>query len=257
MTDFPILCIRGPRCRGVEGPRTAGQSWFCVPCTDKMRENLELIATSWLDVERALVSMGSVLREQAGKQKRGGKTHGLMLNETVVEARAKSAAYLRWAARDLMNAYDEAGRVLLLPEHRTVPAVARWIAEYHVDAFAAHESDHIALEAWDDLAEIRRLIMRGAYPMGLGKLSLGLPCEQHGTSEEGERIPCTGTLFTVTSRKADGYSDLVCTEDGAHRVTPADWMAGSWRRRHTREMDEGAVARLMRGLSVQHTSSST
>ena len=255
MTEFPLLCIRGEQCHR-DGPRTTGQTaWFCAACIQKMRENLELIATAWLDVERALVSMGAALREQAGRQKRGGKTHGLVLNETVVEARTKSAAYLRWAARDLMGTYDEAGRVLLLPENHTVPAVAQWIAESHLEDFTAHESDHIALEAWGDLAEIRSLIMRGAYPLGMGKLVLGIPCEWHGTSETGERTPCTGTLYTITSRKADGYSDLVCSEDRAHRVSPAEWLAGSWRRRHQRDMDQGGVDRLMRGLGLRHTSS--
>lgn len=256
MSDFPLLCLRGDDCRPGDVPRTTGQvAWFCSPCTDAMRENLDLIATAWTDIERALVSMGGALREQAGRQKRGGKTHGLVLNETVVEARTKSTALLRFMVLDIRDTCDSTGRVLLLPRVRTVPIVARWIAQSRVGDFAAHESDHIALETWDDLAEIRGLIMRGAYPLGVGKLSLGIPCEQHATTDMGERVPCPGTLYTLTSRRADGYSDLVCTEDKAHRVAPSEWLAGSWRRRHTRDMDPDGVAALLGRLGVRHTSS--
>lgn len=254
MTEYPLLCIRGDKCHE-DGPRITGQvAWLCGSCIQKMTENLQLIADSWLDLEKSLVAAGAVLREQAGKQKRGGKTHGLEINETVLQARDEAAKHLRWMVRDLMDGYDQDGRVLLIPQTQTIPAVAAWLAQSHVGYFAAHASDRIALECWGDLAEIRRLIMRGAYPLGAGKLSLGLPCEQHATSELGERVPCTGTIYTMTSRKADGYSDLQCSVDPAHRITAAEWMAGSWRRRHVRDFDVEAVDRLMRNLGVRHTS---
>ena len=254
MTEFPLLCIRGKGCSD-DSPRETGQrAWFCPSCVRKMRENLDLIADSWSDLGHALTATEVTYREQEGKQRNGGKTHGLQLSDEAVRARTKAGEHLRFMTRLLIDDYNQEGRSLQLPQHHTIPAIAKWIANTHVDHFASHESDHIALETWDDLADLRRSIMRGAYPLGNSRVLLGFACEKHATSEGGERVPCGGELYAVTSRKADGYSDLRCTEDTTHRVPTSEWLAGSWRRRHVRDLNSDAIERLLRGIGIRHSS---
>lgn len=253
MSEFPLLCIRGDECH-TDGPRpTEQRAWFCHACEDRMRANLEHIAAAWDDLEAALTSSEVIYGEQ-GKQKHGGKTHGIRLSDAAVEARAKATAVTWFMVRDLLDRYDEQGRDLPIPRDQSTPSVAAWLAKWHVPSFAAHPGDQLALEVYDDLAETRRLVTRGAYPLGVRRIELGLPCDQHATSEVGKRVPCEGSLYATVARKGSTWSDLRCTADPEHVVPTTEWMHGSWQRKRVRAMDPRAALNFARQIATRHTS---
>lgn len=250
MSEFPLLCLRGDACRR-DGPRETGQrGWFCDACEDKMRDNLTAIAAQWADLEQAVTSIESVTGEQ-GKQKRGGKTHGIRVNHDAIDVKRQAEEVVAFMVHDLMDRYDEDDRDLRLPDDRSTPTLADWVARWHLTEFTSHPSDHVALEAWDDVSEVAWQI-RNALAPRVRRIDTGLPCEEHGTSDMGERVPCPGRLRAYL--RGDATPDLVCTEDRTHRISRADWMRSSWQRRASRDLDPTGVRELLRKIGVRHTS---
>lgn len=51
-------------------------------------------------------------------------------------------------------------------------------------------------------------------------------CIEHGTSEAGERAPCTGTLYAYFGEtESVATAKLVCNADSSHYYESPDWMA--------------------------------
>ena len=245
MTEFPLLC-RSPYCRPADhgGPRRTERAWFCPVCVDRMRSQLESIAAAWPDLQDSLGASERVSSAEQGHQKNGGKSHGTALNERVSDA-MRAASLLVWAmTRILLDDYDEEGRVLPVPKVQDTPTLAAWLAKLHVGHFASHPGDNLALETLEDIRTAHRNVMAAAYPKGGRKVETGLPCDQHGTSTMGERVPCEGTMVAYVAPGMSWTPDLVCTVDPQHRLTPDVWQRPGWKRAHER-MDPAGVRALV------------
>lgn len=252
MSEYPILCLRGDAC-GPEGkpPRpTEGRGWFCPACEDRLRANLTFIAERWAPLTVAVTSVEAVTGEQ-GRQKRGGKTHGLRVSHDAIEARRRADALVSFMVHDLLDRWDEQDRTLPLPERRDTPALAKWLADWRVIDFTTHPGDELALEVWTDADDVARLVRHATTPRP-AMVHVGIPCDEHGTSEAGARVPCEGSLVAAVTDGA--LPDLRCDADPSHRVTVAEWMHASWKRTAGRTFDEGAVRDLVRRIGTRHTS---
>lgn len=252
MTDYPLLCIRGTACTSTGGRQTEQRGWFCPVCEDRLRDHLNAIAERWPALCIAVTSVEAITGVQ-GRQKRGGKAHGLRVNLDAIEAKKRAEEHLTFMARDLMDRFDEEGRELRLPDDTSPPGLAAWVAAWHLSAFTTHPGDDLALEIWDDTADIARRIGRAIAPRRV-RVDTGIACEQHGTSDTGERVPCEGRLRAVVVGAQT--PDLVCSLDPDHKVASADWMRSSWQRRASRNLDPRGVTALMRQVQVRHTSES-
>ena len=246
--QYPLLCSRGDQCRAADegGPRRAYQSWLCDPCTDKLREGLRFIADSWEDLEAALTSSEAPAGEK-GKQKHGMIAVGTNINEKVIAARTKASETVWFIMGVLRDDLDDEQRVFAPPD-LAVDRLARWVSDWHVDHLASRTADETAVEVANDVAQAKRAVRSAAYPSGVYWVEVGLGCEQHGTSDMGERVPCEGEMRALVGRDA-GVPDLVCSVDDTHTVEPAVWERMGWKRAH-RNLNPEGVANLTRRLAT-------
>jgi hypothetical protein len=118
-------------------------------------------------------------------------------------------------------------------------AMLRDIADNRIGHFTAHEDDGIREAVTEDAARIARLVHKTARPSNTRTIRLGIPCLEHGTSDLGERVVCTGQYATQLDA-GERISDLVCTQDPMHRMTPLEWQR-SQRHDPARERDMDAL----------------
>lgn len=245
--EYPLLCARGDGCRPQEkgGPRRTNHSWLCDACSDYMRADLKFIADSWADLEEALSSSEQGDGEK-GKQKHGMIAVGTNLNEKAATARRQAADLMWFIVGVLRDDYDDLGRAFTPPKGET-PQLARWIATWHVDHLSRLTAEETAIEVAGDVATAKRAVRSAAYPSGIHWVEVGLPCEDHGTSDIGERIACDGTMRALVGTGL--IPDLVCSVDETHILEPAKWEREGWRRQH-RKFNPAGVANLARKLAM-------
>ena len=235
MTEYPLLCANAAHCRPEDhgGPRQTLRAWFCPTCIDKWRAKLREMAAMWPDLEVALTrpEPSALAKDEQGRQKRGLGSTGLALNDRASDAMRDVGQYAIFLARVLLDERD------VRPPARTdPPSLLRWVADWHLDFFAAHDDEALAQGVLDDAHEYARAGRKVAYPTGARRIDTGIACVAHTTSDLGERIPCTGTLYGVAVPGTTTYAtlpDLVCTDDYTHRVEPATWRSPKWQARRT------------------------
>lgn len=251
MSDYPLLCLRGNACGPEDKPPrpTEGRGWFCPACEERMRTNLATIHDRWEALSIAVTSVEAITGEQ-GRQKHGRKTQGLRVNHDAIEARRRATELVWFMIRDLLDRWDEQNRVLPLPDDHGTDTLALWLSMWRVTDFTTHPGDELALEVWIDVDDVARRVRWATTPRP-SIIDVGIPCDEHGTSDLGERIPCEGRLTAaVTSGRS--LPDLRCSADPTHLVTVSEWMHASWKR--TRSLDPGAVRDLVRQIGRRHTS---
>lgn len=188
------------------------------------RDDLLGIADAWPDLLDRLGREGS--RASDGMPKPASRTPGLVINEYVSDVMAEVRDWTMFLVRQLLDETD------WTPEHGLdTPALLTVIARERIGHFTAHQDEGLRLAFYDDVDTFRGKVMRAAYPDGYRTLDTRLPCEEHSTSDLGERIPCEGT-YTVRPRKDGAEPDLICSHDRTHRVPPAEWSRSRWRIRH-------------------------
>ena len=244
MREFPLLCIN-PRCRPEDhgGPRRTEHAWFCPVCIDHAREALDFIADSWADLEEAIVQS----RVSVGDPVKGSRDVGLVLNEAASNARHRATADIWAFARIVFDWADDADRSIASPSDQSIPGLARWIANRHLDVFTKHAGRLTAESFIGDVREIRSAVRRAAYPSGARKVETGLRCTEHGTSDQGERVECVGEMVAWVVPQAVTLPDLVCTEDNTHRLDPSTWQRAGWKRAHV-TLHPAGVAKLTSSL---------
>lgn len=250
MTEYPLLCIN-PRCRPEDhgGPRRTERAWYCPTCTDRAATQLNDIADAWDDLEDNLTS-SEVIDGEQGKTKNAGKgATGLVVNEQAVNARRAATAHVWSFARIVFEWADSLDRPIAGPRHQTTPEVARWIAKWHVGVFAVHAGRATAEAFIEETGEVRRAVSSAAYPSGARKVKTGLPCDDHGVNDMGERVPCDGEMVAWIGPNTKRVPNLVCSTDKAHVVDPETWQSVGWKRAHARPMDRDAMARLAHALT--------
>lgn len=245
MTEYPLLCLN-PHCRPEEhgGPRRTEAAWFCPTCIGKARVHLHAIADSWADLEDALMQGCGAM----GEPVKGSRDVGLVLNEQASTARAKATADLWAYSRIVFDWADDADRSIASPIDQSVPGLARWIADRHLDVFTRHAGRTTAVAFMGDVWDIAKSVRKAAYPSGARKVETGLRCVEHATGSDGDRIPCDGTMRAWVVPQAVTLPDLVCSEDGQHRIDPATWQRTGWKRAHSGDLDPAGMARLAERL---------
>lgn len=253
MTEYPLLCIN-PRCRPEEhgGPRRTERAWFCPDCIAKARTRLHQIASKWADLEDNLTSSEVTTDRDQGKAKNGGKgATGVVVNERVVEVRARATRDLWSYARMVFDWADEQDRTIASPARQTVPGLAHWIADRHIAVFAVHAGRYTAVAFIEDVWSLSSAVHSAAYPSGARKVETGLRCVEHDTSPEGERVECVGEMVAWVRPDVSMLPDLVCTMDRQHTLNPLTWQRLGWRKAHAGGMDPDAAQRFADGIALR------
>jgi len=245
VSEFPLLCIN-PQCRPEDhgGPRRTERAWFCPACIEKASEKLHAIADAWADLEDVIVSTGGAGSEPV----KGTKDVGLVLNEKASTARAKTSADLWAYARMVLEWGDEHGRNMTGPAKSTIPALAQWLADWHLSVLTVHAGRYSAVAFMEDVWSDARAVRAAAYPTGARKVPTGLRCTEHVTGVDGDRLPCPGQMVAWVRPQASTLPDLVCEDDRTHVVDPATWQRVGWKRAHA-TLDPGAMLRLAERLA--------
>lgn len=190
----------------------------------------------------ARLPRGGTVEHHAGKRtKRAGAP--IPIDAHVSDVIGEVTEWVVFLARVLMDETD------WTPEQTDTPDLLREIAETRVGHFTEHPDEAWAPGIADDAARLAKLVRTTAYPSGRRKIPLNIACIEHGTSDLGERIPCTGKLWThlVPDERIE---DFVCDVDPMHRMTPLQWNR-SQRRDPVRDRDLDA---LLHGGRLRHTS---
>lgn len=225
MTDNPCRC-------GAPLPQGAV---LCNRCADNLREQLHKIADRWPDLEIALGATES--GGEKGRTKNGMRAVGTVINEGAVKARRACTDAVWFMVQVLRDDLDSAGREFTPPptsKNRSqddTPTLARWLADWHVSHFTHRTSDETAWEVAKDVEAAEEATF-DALKDRARKIPTGMPCEQHGTSDMGERVPCPGVMEAALT---DHMPDLVCSEDRSHRIPPDVWSRQYWKRSHITE----------------------
>ncbi len=230
------LC-QGERCRPDDhgGPRRANGWPLCEVCEQRVSENLRDIADLWPDVTEALRSP-----EVHGEKVSKSRTIGLPLNETVADARRDALNTLAYWVHVIV----EEASTLTAPsfdlEH--LPDLAHFLAK-HSRWLTRNYDQGVCISISADAHRLRRDLRRAAYPNGGRRYDPGIACVEHGTDDQGARVPCPGH-YTAWVFDGMGFQpDLTCSADSAHVLTPA-----GFRRLKRTVIDPAAAKNLMAAI---------
>jgi hypothetical protein len=224
--------------------RPAPNANLCTTCGETLRANLLKIAERWPELERALTTTG--VGGEKGNSKHGMVAVGTNVNEAAVRARRACTDVVWFALQVIRDDLDSADRDFAPPvtpwatrSQDDTPKVARWLARWHV-AHITHRTDpDTAAEISRDVADAERLTYLACETSPPRRIDTGMACEEHGTSEAGERVPCAGVMRATLT---DAMPDLVCSVDRTHTIAPDVWSRSYWKRAHI--TDEAGARRL-------------
>lgn len=258
--EYPLLCLKGADCRPVDkgGPRRTNQAWLCEVCIERLREDLTTgpmnyrsqrrerpgIADAWADLEDAM-TRSEVVDSEKGKQKHGMVSVGSGVNEQASEARGLATNLVWFVLQVARDAADGRGRAFN-PPAGDIDVLARWAADWAVDEVVRYADEHDCLDIASDARTVARAVFSAAYPSGVHWVEVGLNCEDHGTSDLGERVACEGIMRALVGKGS--LPDLVCSEDETHIIEPAQWEREGWRRKHRQQLNAVGVANLAKKL---------
>lgn len=189
---------------------------ICERCETRAWESLHWIADSWDDTADALTVPEVHDGERRGSR---GASTGIALNETAASARAETREKLRFWVHVILDQHPG----FIGPRDQDAPGLARYLAR-HIKTLTRTPDDFQAVGLLSDIADLRQLVRRAAYPSGARLFDTGMPCTEHATSDTGERIPCPGTMQTWVTNRMDTLPNLVCSEDREHILEPHTWM---------------------------------
>ena len=247
---FPALCVN-PRCRKpgpdgqpTPGRPTGGRSNICPDCEDRVRLDLDAVADTWPDLERALTSA----THNGSDPITHSPAPGIAVNQHVADVMRDTEATLAFYGRRVVT---ERGMSWPLGEP-TPPELARWLARTHLPWLAAHPDQGIAEALCDDAASMRRRVWGAAYATPTHHTRLPFRCPDTTPPDDGptradgptphdEPVEC-GALVTVTWVDGEPMRDAVC--ERGHTIPVTTWMRTKWALRHS-QVDEGAARAML------------
>jgi hypothetical protein len=218
----------------------------------KVREQLLTIADTW-PVLAVLLAAGSTPGSGGGKP-----ASRAPIDAHVADVRQELALWVRFLARVLMEEVTVERTVMppwadagvhaapWAPPSQDTGELAHHIATERLGHFLHHEDEHLRIEFMDDAERLAGLARRTAWPSGARWMRTGIDCTEHGTSELGQRVACQGEYRVFMHPGASAVGDMVCSEDGAHAITPLEWQ----RAQRRRPLNAQAAARFAQTLRL-------
>ncbi|GGN96065.1 hypothetical protein GCM10010112_86970 [Actinoplanes lobatus] len=196
------LCWRDPDTNALQPRPAAPGLLLCWPCRDRLAADLDRLPDICTDLETALMPGSGA----GGPVVSGSRERPMPINNTAAYARAEIRPVLvAWIALVIEV------RGVRPPRRADDPAVlSRWLRR-HVDWLAAYPA---AGDAADEIADVRRIAFRGAYPNPVRRVEVGA-CPFAG---------CTGTVAAIVrDRSAVLPSSALCDTDTGHEWPMTEW----------------------------------
>jgi hypothetical protein len=209
---------------------------LCTTCGEDLRDNLHKIAARWPELEKALTTPNT--GGEKGRTKHGMIAVGTNLNEAAVAARRACTDAVWFTLQVIRDDLDDMGKPFRPPRlspnrsQDDTPTLAGWIATWHIGHITHKTARESAEEIARDVAAAERRTFALTEKDRDRKIPTGMPCENHGTSDMGERVPCTGSMVAELSEQ---MPDLVCDQDASHRIPPDVWSRSYWKAKHHME----------------------
>ncbi len=233
---------------------------LCPDCAGGLRRDLYKIADRWDTLEDALrwreILPGAIGAYDDGPAQEGERktplSTGTNINESAVRARRQATDAVWFALQVVRDDFDAHGWTFNPPRlkgdrtQNQTPQLARWLASSAVDHIVKRADRESAEEIAGDVSRAEGAVYRATHPSGVHWAPVNLVCDQWGTSEEGERVPCMGSMWALVGTGV--MPDLVCDTDEAHRIDPQLWERNGWKRRLRMPLDPSGVARLAERL---------
>lgn len=238
--------------------RPAPGTNLCNTCAENTRDRLLRIADRWDALTQALTWRETPTAGQApptltpDPDAGAGNAVGIVANGQAGHAMTRAASTIRYIASVLRDEYDDRNKPFNPPttdgSMDDIPKLARWIGMWHM-AYIAHTlPDEGTVEAIvADVRDAERAVYRALHPSGIHWAPVNLGCEQHATTDLGERSPCPGAMWAKVG--GDLMPDLVCDTDPTHTIEPKTWERQGWRRRFTRPLNPTGLALLARKIA--------
>ena len=178
-------------------------------------KDLRAIARTWPHLESALARTGAP--GQGGGKPTKSASQPLVINAHVSDVMGEIASWAHFLARTLLNETID----YLPPQQPGTPALLESIA-LRVGHFLG---DHDLANTFpDDCHDNARKAHNTAHPNGARRIPTRVKCLDHGTDQLGQRVPCDGEYTVLLNPDSHGLiPDMVCNQDKAHRITPAEW----------------------------------
>jgi hypothetical protein len=219
------------------------------------RNHLLDIAGIWPELEARVARGGNPDPRDSGDQgkRKRRSVAPIPIDPAVVDVMAEVEAWVVFLAHILMDEVIIETPVLgpvratlsvsWAPVGVSTPGLLRQVAE-RVGHFTEHEDEMLRLAFMDEVRDFAHKAQNAARPPSRRWIRLGVPCLEHGTSDLGERIVCTGQYGTLLGEGLLG--DMICEKDSMHRMTPLEWQRGQRRGAFDDQAMQELVRRVLR-----------
>lgn len=200
-------------------PRPAMRgSAVCDTCEQRAYEAWRRVATQWHQSINALTA--GTAGASAGRIT-GGNVSELTINEHAAGDRKKILTDTRYWCHVLL----EQGRIQRTPAPDDVPRMASLIATHIAHLTRLRTTSETgaphAVGVIQDALDCGRLMHWLVNPQPTRRFRPGIPCAEHDTDDQGQRIDCPGEYTARLGEQMTGLPDLTCTHDATHILTPA------------------------------------
>lgn len=184
-------------------------------CANPQQHHLRATAELWPELEDRLGGGGT--GDDVKIDSRPGAK--LPIDTHVADVMHEIQAWVTYLCRVLLDETDWKPPVEL-----DTPGLLQDIAKWRVGHFLADDYDEMARLAFiDDAEEKHALAFKTARPSGVRRIPLHVRCMDHGTNDQGERMPCEGEYYALLLPWRSDIPDMICSEDETHRMTPLGW----------------------------------
>jgi len=164
------------------------------------------------------------VKRAQGSPVKSSKTAPLPVPAHILDIRLETFNDLQyWARFALDEVRDINGNRLTIGPATTTPADLTAFISIWVDWIVTNrpeDADNLATESAKHAGALKGVVEE----LGSRKFTIGT-CPAHGTSEQGERVPCSGNLRAVLRKDGDTLpSEVACTVDTEHRWATREWM---------------------------------
>ncbi|RZU61756.1 hypothetical protein [Zhihengliuella halotolerans] len=235
--DYPEMC--GIHAEGDVWVAAADRSNLCTPCREQLADSLRAIDEAWPRVLDAL---------QRGRSGGGSERMGSTEVHAPLPINAGASDAMRLAREAVWSAVhqlvmDRPGA--RVPEDQSTPALAGWLARWHVEYLAGHPNGSWTVEWYTEIQRAADAVEAAAVD-GVVEVETQMQCGHResvgSTGAERGAVRCTGVV-TVVDRPGVGQV-AVCSRDPQHAVPADAWFKAM---RSARPQRRGARPRGLAG----------
>lgn len=212
-TSYPKSCIIHSA-GGATVPAERNSN-LCLPCTEQLRTDLQVIADRWEDLEEALQPSRS-----GGAGERGSTDiyAALPIDGSVSDVMRQ----VRSEVWSIVGQLLQDKPMQQMPKDHGTGVLAGWLAKWHVDYIASHPSAAHTFACYTGIQTASDQSRRKSYQTQGARTPIIQRCHQFVTGLNGSRLPCPGQLEGVLLDS--GKKIVECSEDPGHMIPMSEWL---------------------------------